>query len=117
MIDERAVDIAPVWRGDAEYYRSRLRQEYTYDRLLDLTCYDYVGALSRNPLLPMTRFADYLSSIWRVSPDAAVADMSRKISGWIEEGLAVLPDEVQALAEQGELDLPFDVVPARALHA
>jgi hypothetical protein len=117
MYESETVATAPVWRGDADYYRGRLRADNTYERLLDLTCYDYIDALSRQPLLPMTQFANYLSSVWGIAPRTAVADMANRISGWIEDGIAVLPDEVQALAEQGDLDLPFLAVSPQPLYA
>lgn len=117
MYETEAASTATAWRGDAEYYRRRLRDDYTYERLLDLTCFDYVDALSRNHLLPMTRFATYLSTIWRRPENAVEDDMVRRIGEWIENGEAVLPDELQILAEQGELDLPFAVASTRAIHA
>lgn len=117
MYEIESVAAAPVWRGEADYYRRRIFGELSYERMLDITCYDYLDALSRHPLLPIRQFATYLSSIWNVSTDDALSDMGRVISDWVENGLAVLPDEVQALVEQGEIDVPFVVAPTQALCA
>lgn len=97
-----------VWRGDAGYYRERLRLARSYGSLLEMTCHSYVDALERNPLLGMRNFAVYLSTVYSdVSFDDAMRDMTQKIGNWIDEGIVQLNDELLHLVETEELVLPF----------
>ena len=96
------IDAPPVWRGDAHYYRERLRRDFTYESLLEKTCHDYVTALADRPLLGMRQHAAYLATVFADRPFAAVvSDMSRTVAGWAAEGLVAVPDEYSVLFESG----------------
>ena len=105
-----------VWRGDADFYRRRLRQAFSYDSVLEMTCHSYVMALSTSPLFDMRNHAQYLATVFTdVSIDTARADMAEVIVNWIEEGLVSIPDEVRMLADEGVITLPFPL-PAYGLR-
>lgn len=101
-MDVSHFDARPVWRGDVNYYRERLRSDFTYESLLEKTCHDYVSALADRPLLGMRQHAYYLATIFADRPlEKVVHDMSRTVSHWLEEGLVVFPDEYSVLFESG----------------
>jgi hypothetical protein len=99
-----------MWRGDAEYYRRRLRVAFTYQTILEMTAHSYVVALENNPFLDMRNHAIYLSTVFStVSYDQARKDIAHKICEWLDEGLVEVPDEFQMLADEGQVTFPFDL--------
>lgn len=105
--EQTAVD-QKVWRGDADFYRARLRDAHTYDSLLDMTCHSFVVALEGRPLLSMKNHATYLSTIFaEISLQEALDDMSERIREWIVKGDVALTDEMNYLVETDDIELPF----------
>lgn len=99
-----------VWRGDADFYRRRLREEFTYGAVLEMTCHSYVMALATNPFFEMRNHARYLSSVFSgVSEMKAREDMADMIGDWLDEGLVAIPDDIRMMAEEGQITLPFPV--------
>ncbi|NTF17504.1 hypothetical protein G6L37_03775 [Agrobacterium rubi] len=97
-----------VWRGDAEFYRRRLCEAFTYDALLEITCHQYVMALASNPFFDMRNHATHLSTIFAdVSIAKARDDMTDLIREWLDEGLVTIPDDIQLMADEGQITLPF----------
>ena len=104
-----------VWRGDADFYRRRLREAFTYEVVLEMTCHSYVMALATNPLCDMRSHAAYLSTVFSgVSVAKARGDMSELIGDWLDEGIVTIPDEIRMMADEGQITLPFPVRTASA---
>nr|WP_250808534.1 hypothetical protein [Neorhizobium tomejilense] len=98
----------PDWQDKADQGAGLVRRTCTYVEMINTASVSYLQALSVNPRLNLSAYADFVRTAYQCEDrNSVVDDLIEQVSVLLENGEHLLPTEVLELVNAGEMELPF----------